>query len=278
MASAYAIYANEGNPNIAWAIPLFVATLFICCMVCHGELARLKPDPRHLTSFYMMISLGGTLGGVFVAIIAPHVFHTYFELPLSMVACSALAAIVLWISPHKWQGKIRVAPVRIAMLAFTVGLAIHLGYEKHLSDQRFRLSVRNFYGVLRVRDIPEDEQNTAVRRLIHGTINHGTQLLDAALSRRTHQLLRPLLRHGPRAWVTCRSAAPSAWPSSDWAPGSPPVSAAPATCFAFTKSIRWRFPSPAPGSRFSAIARPTIRCCWATRASRWKRSPASNSI
>ena len=133
--AAFAIYANEGNPNIAWAIPTFVATLFVCCMVCHGELARLKPDPRHLTSFYMMISLGGTLGGVFVAIFAPHVFHTYFELPLAMVACSALAAIVLWISPQKWKGKIPVAAVRIAMLAFTVGLAIHLGYEKHRSDQ-----------------------------------------------------------------------------------------------------------------------------------------------
>jgi SAM-dependent methyltransferase len=178
--AAYAIYANEGNPNIAWAVPTFVATLFVCCMVCHGELARLKPDPRHLTSFYMMISLGGTLGGVFVAIIAPHVFHTYLELPLSMVACSALAAIVLFIAPQNWKGKIPVAAVRIAMLAFTVGLAIHLGYEKHLSDQRFRMSVRNFYGVLRVRDIPEDEETTPVRRLIHGTINHGTQLLDAA--------------------------------------------------------------------------------------------------
>jgi hypothetical protein len=47
-----------------------------------------------------------------------------------------------------------------------------------LSDKRFRLSVRNFYGVLRVRDIPADEEDTAVRRLIHGTINHGEQLLD----------------------------------------------------------------------------------------------------
>jgi hypothetical protein len=178
--AAYAIYANEGNPNIAWAIPTFVATLFICCMVCHGELARLKPDPRHLTSFYLMIALGGTLGGVFVAIVAPHVFHTYFELPLAMVACSALAAIVLWISPGKWTGRVPVAAVRIAMLAFTVGLAIHLGYQKHRSDRIFRLSVRNFYGVLRVRDIPADEEETAVRRLIHGTINHGTQLLDAA--------------------------------------------------------------------------------------------------
>jgi hypothetical protein len=116
---------------------------------------------------------------VFVAIIAPHVFHTYLELPLSMVACSALAALVLWISSSKWKGKIPVAQVRMAMLAFTVLLAIHLGYEKHLSDKLFRLSVRNFYGVLRVRDIAEDEEDTAVRRLIHGTINHGTQLLDA---------------------------------------------------------------------------------------------------
>ena len=177
--AAYAIYANEGNPNIGWAIPTFVAALFIGCMVCNGELARLKPDPRYLTSFYLMIALGGALGGVFVAIVAPRVFHTYLELPLSMVACSALAAIVLWISPQKWSGRIPVPAVRIAMLAFTVGLAIHLGYEKHLTDQLFRLSVRNFYGVLRVRDIPQSAEDTGLRRLIHGTINHGEQLLDA---------------------------------------------------------------------------------------------------
>ena len=181
--AAYAIYVNEGNPNIAWAIPTFVAALFVGCMVCNGELARLKPDPRYLTSFYMMIALGGALGGVFVAIVAPHVFQTYLELPLSMVACSALAAIVLWISPQPsskaWSSKIPISAVRIAMLAFTVGLAIHLGYEKQISDHRFRQSVRNFYGVLRVRDILESEIDTPLRRLIHGTINHGEQLLDA---------------------------------------------------------------------------------------------------
>ena len=178
--AGYGIYANEGNPNIAWAIPTFVAALFVCCMVCHGELARLKPDPRHLTSFYMMLSLGGTLGGVFVAIVAPRVFQTYLELPLSMVACSALAATVLWISPGHWNGRVPVGAVRIAMIVLTIGLAVYLGYEKHRSDAVFRMSARNFYGVLRVRDIPEDEEETAVRRLIHGTINHGTQLLDAA--------------------------------------------------------------------------------------------------
>jgi len=177
--AAYAIYANEGNPHIEWAIPTFVAALFIACMVCHGELARLKPDPRHLTSFYMMISLGGALGGLFVAIVAPRVFRTYLELPLAMVACSALAALVLFTSPQTWSGKIPVAAVRIAMLAFTVVLAVQLGYQKHLTDEVFRLSVRNFYGVLRVRDVPQTTEDTAVRRLIHGTINHGEQLLDA---------------------------------------------------------------------------------------------------
>jgi hypothetical protein len=65
-ASAYAIYFDQSNPPIKLAVPLFCATLFICCMVCHGELVRLKPDPRHLTSFYLMISLGGALGGLFV--------------------------------------------------------------------------------------------------------------------------------------------------------------------------------------------------------------------
>jgi hypothetical protein len=178
--AAIAIYANEGNPSIAWAIPTFVAALFVCCMVCNGELARLKPDPRHLTGFYLMISVGGAIGGLFVAIVAPHAFHTYLELPLSMVACSGLAAVVLWMAPENWRGKIPINAVRIAMLAFTAGLAVHLGYEKHVSDQRFRMSERNFYGVLRIRDIPQDEEDTAVRRLIHGTINHGEQILDAS--------------------------------------------------------------------------------------------------
>ena len=59
-------------------------TLFVCCMVCHGELVRLKPAPRHLTSFYLMISAGGALGGVFVTLIAPHIFKGYWEFHLGL--------------------------------------------------------------------------------------------------------------------------------------------------------------------------------------------------
>ena len=153
--AAYAIYANEGNPNIAWAIPTFVAALFICCMVCHGELARLKPDPRHLTSFYMMISLGGTLGGVFVAIVAPHVFHTYLELPLvdGGLQRPGRHRSVDLAAKLEGQDSRRRGADRDA------GLHRWSGHPPGLRKasqpiEVFRLSVRNFYGVLRVRDIP----------------------------------------------------------------------------------------------------------------------------
>ena len=176
--ASYTIYSNQGNANISWAIPTWVAALFVCCMVCHGELVRLKPDPRHLTSFYLMISVGGALGGLFVAILAPHVFHTYAELPLSMIACAALVALVLWVSPGKWPNWTTLQLARTLALASTVALAVYLGYQKRIDDGDYRMSVRNFYGVLRIKDVRPPEE-TYSRRLVHGTILHGVQLLDA---------------------------------------------------------------------------------------------------
>ncbi len=192
-AAAYALYYNKGNLTIKWSVPIFLATLFICCMACHGELARLKPDPKHLTSFYLMVALGGALGGLFVAVGAPHLFRTYAELPLALALCPALVAIVLWTAPGPWPGKFWLPGVRIAIVAFTLALAIYLGYQKHLDDQRFEMAVRNYYGVLRVHDLPETAEQTAARDLLHGTINHGSQLTDPA-ARRT-----PTAYYGPKS-------------------------------------------------------------------------------
>lgn len=58
----------------------YSAALFVACMVCHGEVYRLRPPPRHLTRFYLSLSLGGALGGLFVAVVAPLVFSDYYEL------------------------------------------------------------------------------------------------------------------------------------------------------------------------------------------------------
>jgi len=71
-------------------------------MVCHGELARIKPPARHLTSFYLVLSAGGAAGGVFVAIIAPTIFPTYWEFQLGLWATAALLLIVLFLDRSSW--------------------------------------------------------------------------------------------------------------------------------------------------------------------------------
>src|SRR6202035_1875053 len=137
-AASFAIYYDEGNPNLKWSIPVFAGALFICCMVCHGELVRLKPDPRHLTNFYLMVSVGGAVGGLFVAVAAPHLFHSYAELPLAIIACPALVAIVLWIAPGRSSAR-GVQIVRVAMIVVTVALAGYLAYQKRLENRRYLL-------------------------------------------------------------------------------------------------------------------------------------------
>ena len=77
---AYAVSVDmTSNVPIKVMIPLFAMGLFTACMVCHGELARLKPDPKYLTHFFLMISAGGALGGLLVGFLAPHVrcFRTW---------------------------------------------------------------------------------------------------------------------------------------------------------------------------------------------------------
>ena len=75
-------------------VAVYNAGLFICCMVCHGELYRLKPDPRHLTRFYLMIAAGGALGGLFVAVAAPLLFTDYYELHWGLFLCGLLFLLV----------------------------------------------------------------------------------------------------------------------------------------------------------------------------------------
>src|SRR5204862_4152698 len=77
------------------AAPIYLVGLFFACMFCHGELARAKPDPAHLTRFYLMISLGGALGAVLVAIVAPLTLPGYYELGIALVALATVLAMRL---------------------------------------------------------------------------------------------------------------------------------------------------------------------------------------
>ena len=174
---AYMIYAAEGNLTIKWAIPGYAAGLFVSCMLCHGELARRRPSPRHLTLFYVMISLGGALGGVFVALIAPRIFVTYLELELGLIACGLLGLIAAWNTEMPELG----AWLARVMIVIGVGaLAGFIGTRESNLRQGVLLRVRNFYGPLEIRHDPPTTPY-AQRELMHGTISHGSQLIDPAL-------------------------------------------------------------------------------------------------
>ena len=94
---------NEGaDVNISKQVAIYATILFTCCMTCHGELVSCKPHAKYLTLFYVLISAGGALGGVFVAIVAPYTFHGYWEYHIGLVACCAVT-LIAWCSQRVWQ-------------------------------------------------------------------------------------------------------------------------------------------------------------------------------
>ena len=97
---------NSSDLTLPKQVALYCGGLFICCMVCHGELYRLRPDARWLTAFYLMIAAGGALGGVFVAVVAPLVFTDYYELNWGIWLCGALFFLVCIVDRSegtRWQ-------------------------------------------------------------------------------------------------------------------------------------------------------------------------------
>ena len=85
---------NGSDLSLSRQVAIYCGGLFICCMVCHGELYRLKPDPSHLTGYYLMIAAGGALGGLLVAVAAPLLFTDYYELHWGLFLCGLLFLFV----------------------------------------------------------------------------------------------------------------------------------------------------------------------------------------
>ena len=91
-----AILAKGPAAGVPLQIAVLSATLLSAAMVCHGELSRLKPGPRDLTSFYMAVATGGAIGGLFVGLAAPRLFRAFWELPLGLFACGLLFMAALY--------------------------------------------------------------------------------------------------------------------------------------------------------------------------------------
>lgn len=157
----------------------YLAVLFCGCMVCHGELYRLRPAAERLTAYYLAISLGGALGGIFVALVAPVVFKTLLETSILASGIASLVAIIVW------QERAKVSNWKLASAAAILVIASHTLSQRELRQESIHYA-RNFYGAYRVTESPLLRLGNVSYPLINGTarvlhsgqIYHGLQFTN----------------------------------------------------------------------------------------------------
>jgi len=118
--------------SIIVQIVTYSALLFTICMVCHGELVRLKPHECYLTSFYLMVAIGGAAGGVFVVAVAPRLFAGYWEFHLAVWSSMLMLFITLMRDPKSWIHERRPV-VAMALMTGAIVLPQMIGTE-HLGE------------------------------------------------------------------------------------------------------------------------------------------------
>jgi hypothetical protein len=171
------IRGNFEGPHFPLGFQLLAhsGALLAGCMVCHGELYRLRPSPRHLSAFYLWVSAGGVLGGIIVSLVAPRVASTYAEYPLALVGCCFVAIVVLLWSR---AGELGLARLGRGLRLFVLMGAV-MGLLVMVADSRVevRLTARNFFGVVQVVEEYRDDGQWHQYTLKHGAINHGFQFI-----------------------------------------------------------------------------------------------------
>ena len=177
---------SQGAMPVRLHVGAILLALFVGCMICHGEVYRLRPHARRLTRYYLSLSLGGALGGVLVAIVAPLVLTDYVEAYLALAACLALGAQLT-------STRVR-ADTRWVLTALAGGVAVVVlivpAYTTRGHDLQFRQ--RNFYGVLSVEQTADAD--VIMRIMRHGTTVHGYQFLAPPEGR-----AKPVCYYGPNS-------------------------------------------------------------------------------
>jgi SAM-dependent methyltransferase len=190
--SGLMIYVMIGLFLVSTFLPqliFYLGGFFVCCMVCHGELASLKPQPGHLSAYYLTIAAGGALGGLFVAAVAPLVLSADLDMAIILPATVLLViCVAFWRWPSHWSIRWRNGFLALALLA----LAIDTGVMMKKERDDFATAIfaeRNFYGTLRVSDVGD------ARMLQNGNVVHGRELLGPELAR------RPVSYYGPNSGI-----------------------------------------------------------------------------
>jgi len=197
-------------------IGVFATTLFAVCMICHGELVRLKPRASALTEFYLVIACGGALGGILVAVVAPYVFNDYWEYHLGLITTALLAMICARRHQLRQRKAMQAQAAALAMTAernsskrkkrnrdkqsaaeivrpysrvrsllawsgvAVIFLLIVVGLARDIRQDRNRqiASSRSFYGVTHIL-----QPSNSVRLMEHGRTIHGGQFLSRSRRR-----------------------------------------------------------------------------------------------
>lgn len=171
--------------NYVYEIVVFFSLMFAICLLCHGELVRLRPAPAWLTSFYLMISAGGAIGGLFVGLFAPRIFTTFFEWKIGLFGSFAIAGLVAVKELYR-RLSYRVPfpkPETVAIAVGLFGVLIISGLVKiviwQTEDHSQRLvETRNFYGTVTVTEWDADDPERHRKVLWSGNIQHGIQFVD----------------------------------------------------------------------------------------------------
>jgi SAM-dependent methyltransferase len=201
-------------PGLNWiVIGAHLALLYSAALLCHTKLAGSRPDPRHLTEFYFWISLGGVLGGIFTATIAPLVFNTVFEYPLLVAvvpffrlgersekrsilpALFAVAVVLVWLVFRATNldtnanalalahtsflfvaYKLKNQPQKFALAFASLMLTYSLILPRYIEGAGSLYSERNFFGVKKVLE----DESAQLRKLLHGDTIHGSESTDPA--------------------------------------------------------------------------------------------------
>lgn len=169
------IMKHELSLGILPQLAAYVIAFFCACMLCLGLLHKLRPPPKQLTFFYLMIALGGAIGGLFVGVVAPIIFNDYFELRIGLMISCAIATWLLF--NQSWM-----TTWRIPLIFSAIAIAVSLAYPPHKKNLITIEKSRNFYGTLKV--VKEEQpRGVNVYSLMHGRICHGLQFDRGPFSR-----------------------------------------------------------------------------------------------
>jgi hypothetical protein len=177
LSAAFTLFVmlNATGLHIYWQILAYCSLLFAACMLCHGELYLLRPSSAHLTLFYLMVSVGGALGGIFVSLIAPLIFNGYWEF---FVGLAMTIAILLTI-PRKNRVVDLVARARFVFTIFGLVTMMLAVLSTYFSGALY--TKRNFYGVIRVREAQVGNPPQPAYLMSHGITVHGLQFVSSSL-------------------------------------------------------------------------------------------------